>query len=165
MDGRESRQGAATATAAVVVLLYYSVFAQSTRAERGRWVTLPGFDFATHLHICTPLLLSFPFPLVESAVCDHIFGRPEQNRRVAVEWVAGGIFGSEKCSKRRSAQKRIRTKNATISKQHGEPEHPTSGQWQILSKPKVRKYGWIESQCHYGWIERPCDYINIPKRG
>ena len=30
--------------------------------------------------------------LVESAVCDHIFDLPEQNRRVAVEWVAGGIF-------------------------------------------------------------------------
>ena len=29
---------------------------------------------------------------VESAVCDHIFDLPEQNRRVAVEWVAGGIF-------------------------------------------------------------------------
>ena len=35
---------------------------------------------------------------VESAVCDHIFDLPEQNRRVAVECVAGGIFGSEKCS-------------------------------------------------------------------
>ena len=34
--------------------------------------------------------------LVESAVCDHIFDLPEQNRRVAVEWVAGVVyFGSD----------------------------------------------------------------------
>ena len=53
---------------------------------------------------------------VESAVCDHIFDLPEQNRRVAVEWVAGGILGSEKCFNQlhsAAAQKRIRSKNAT----------------------------------------------------
>ena len=38
-----------------------------------------------------------------------------------------------------SCSKRIRSKN--FHHQHGEPEHPTSGQWaKILSEPKVRKY-------------------------
>ena len=59
---------------------------------------------------------------VESAVCDHIFDLPEQNRRVAVEWVAGGIFGSENGSsqlRRAAAQKTHQIKNATSNMVNG----------------------------------------------
>ena len=68
-------------------------------------------------------------PKVESAVCDHIFDSTKQNRRVAVECVAGGMCFVLKsvpasCAAR-LLKKRIRSKQ--FHQQHGEPEHPTLG--------------------------------------